>query len=119
MAVDPKQGQLGGHHRPEPGPLLPLPPAGLVHVDYGRLLDRCPGFRHYGRQGGTLRLLLAHHGAQGYPNLPQILQELPHFSPAQAIPATQQGYHGGEPHPEWSAGHARPRRGPASLGNGC
>jgi site-specific DNA recombinase len=45
-AVNPKHGQLGGHHGPQPGSPLLLAPAGLVHVDYVRLLDRGPGFLH-------------------------------------------------------------------------
>ena len=106
-AVNPKHGQLGGHHRPQPGPLLLLPPAGLVHVDDRRLLDRGPGFLDDGRQGGTLRLLLAHHRAQRHPHRPQVLQQLPHFPPAQPIPATQERDHGGQPRPERPPRHAQ------------
>ena len=35
-------------------------------------------------------------GAQRQPDRPQILQQLPHFPPAQAIAATQQSDHGGQ-----------------------
>jgi hypothetical protein len=57
----PRRGQrstgrpTSGHHRPQPGALLVLSPAGLVHVDYCRLLDCGPGLLHYGHQvGGVL-----------------------------------------------------------------
>jgi hypothetical protein len=90
-------GQFGSHRRSHSGPLLFLAPARFVHVDHVGLLDRGPGLLDHGCQGGALHLLLAYHRAQGQPDRPQMLQQLPHFPPAQPIAATQESYHRGQP----------------------
>jgi hypothetical protein len=60
------------------------------------MLDYGLGFFDYGGQGRTLDLLLADHGAEGQPDCPEVLQQLPHFPPAQPVPAAQESDHGGQ-----------------------
>jgi hypothetical protein len=87
----------------------------FVHVDDRCLVDRGLGFLDYGCQRGALHLLLAYHRAQRQPHLPQVLQQLLHFPPAQPVAATQQSDHGGQTRTERPPGHPHRQVRPGPL----
>ena len=116
-AGDAEGGRLGGDCRPEPGPPLALPPAGLV--DPGRrrtadvladLVDRA------GDRLGRVPLGLADHPRRGG-EPQQIGQDGPHLPLAHPVGAAEQGDGRLEPGAERPARHPggqrAPRRGPA------
>ncbi len=104
-AGDAEGGRLGGHRRPEPGPPLPLPPAGLV--DPGRLRTADVLADRLDRGGdrlGRMPLDLADHPRRGG-EPQQVGEDGPHLPLAHPVGAAEQGDGGLEPGAERRARH--------------